>query len=148
MVRPNIDEYFLKMAQLIAERSTCLRRKIGSVLVHNKQILSTGYNGAPKDHPHCLDIGCIREELEIKSGTELENCRAVHAEMNAIIQCALHGVSSRDATLYVTHSPCTICAKMLINAGINRVVVKRKYPDDDGVQMLKDSGVTVHFLEK
>ncbi|MHA1713695.1 MAG: deoxycytidylate deaminase [Candidatus Ranarchaeia archaeon] len=143
MVRPDIDEYFLKMAQLIAERSTCLRRRIGSVLVKDKQILSTGYNGAPKDHPHCLDIGCIREELEIKSGTELENCRAVHAEMNAIIQCALHGVSTEGATLYVNAYPCKICARMIINAGIKRVVTVGKYSDRDGLELLRKSGIHV-----
>ena len=143
MVRPSIDEYFLKMAKLIAERSTCLRRKIGSVLVRDKQILSTGYNGAPKDHPHCLDIGCIREELEIKSGTELENCRAVHAEMNAIIQCALHGVSTENATLYVNAYPCKICARMIINGGIKRVVTIGEYSDKDGLELLKKSGIEV-----
>lgn len=144
MVRPSTDEYFLKMAQLIAERSTCLRRKIGSVLVRDKQILSTGYNGAPKDHPHCLDIGCIREELEIKSGTELENCRAVHAEMNAIIQCALHGVSTENATLYVNAYPCKICARMIINSGIKRVVTIGEYSDKDGLELLKKSGIEVN----
>lgn len=146
--RPTIDTYFVQFAELAAARSTCVRRQVGAVLVRDKHILSTGYNGSPANMKHCTTETCLRLKTGVKPGERHELCRGVHAEQNAIIQCALHGVSSRDATLYVTHSPCTICAKMLINAGISRVVVKRKYPDEDGVQMLKDSGVKVHFLEK
>ena len=146
--RPSVDEYFVKFADLAATRSTCVRRQVGAVLVRDKHILATGYNGAPSGMEHCTTETCLRLTTGVKPGERHELCRGVHAEQNAIIQCALHGVSSRDATLYVTHSPCTICAKMLINAGITRVVVKRRYPDEDGVQMLKESAVQVDFLEK
>jgi dCMP deaminase len=145
--RPSIDEYFIKFADLAATRSTCVRRQVGAVLVRDKHILATGYNGAPTSMDHCTTETCLRLKTKVKPGERHELCRGVHAEQNAIIQCALHGVSSRDATLYVTHSPCTICAKMLINAGITRVVVKRRYPDDDGVRMMKESGVQVEFLK-
>lgn len=147
-LRPTIDEYFSQFADLAATRSTCIRRQVGAVLVRDKHILSTGYNGAPAHMKHCTTETCLRLKADVKPGERHELCRGVHAEQNAIIQCALHGVSSRDATLYVTHSPCTICAKMLINAGIKRVVVKRRYPDAEGIQMLKDSGVKIEFLEK
>lgn len=147
-LRPSIDEYFIQFADLASTRSTCVRRQVGAVLVRDKHILSTGYNGAPMHTKHCTTETCLRLKTGVKPGERHELCRGVHAEQNAIIQCALHGVSSRDATLYVTHSPCTICAKMLINAGIQRVVIKRKYPDKEGIQMLLDSGVTIEFLEK
>ena len=146
--RPSIDEYFIQFADLAATRSTCVRRQVGAVLVRDKHILSTGYNGAPANMSHCTTETCLRLTTGVKPGERHELCRGVHAEQNAIIQCALHGVSSRNATLYVTHTPCTICAKMLINAGITRVVVKRKYPDEDGIQMLKESGVEISFLAK
>ncbi len=147
-LRPTIDEYFIQFAELAATRSTCVRRQVGAVLVRNKHILATGYNGTPMNTKHCTTETCLRLKAGVKPGERHELCRGVHAEQNAIIQCALHGVSSRDATLYVTHSPCTICAKMLINAGIKQVFVKRKYPDEDGIQMLKDSGIKIDFLEK
>ena len=146
--RPTVDEYFTQFANLAATRSTCVRRQVGAVLVRDKHILATGYNGAPMNMIHCTTETCLRLKTGVKPGERHELCRGVHAEQNAIIQCALHGASSRGATLYVTHSPCTICAKMLINAGIVRVVVKRKYPDEDGIQMLKDSGVKIDILEK
>ncbi len=146
--RPTVDEYFISFAKLASTRSTCVRRQVGAVFVRDKHILATGYNGSPANMPHCTTETCLRLKTGIKPGERHELCRGVHAEQNAIIQCALHGVSSRGATLYVTHSPCTICAKMLINAGVIRVVVTRKYPDEDGIQMLKDSGVKVNFLEK
>lgn len=146
--RPSIDEYFTKFADLAAARSTCIRRQVGAVLVRDKHILSTGYNGAPAGIEHCTPDSCLRLKSGVKPGERHELCRGVHAEQNAIIQCALHGVSSRGATLYVTDSPCTICAKMLINAGIKRVVVKRPYPDEDGVNMLTESGIQVDFQEK
>jgi dCMP deaminase len=147
-LRPTIDEYFIQFADLASTRSTCVRRQVGAVLVRDKHILSTGYNGAPAFMQHCTTETCLRLKTGVKPGERHELCRGVHAEQNAIIQCALHGVSSRGATLYVTHSPCTICAKMLINAGIIRVVVKRKYPDEEGVQMLRDSGIRIDFLQK
>jgi len=145
--RPTIDEYFIKFAELAATRSTCIRRQVGAVLVKDKHILSTGYNGAPSGIEHCTPETCLRLRANVKPGERHELCRGVHAEQNAIIQCALHGMSSRSAILYVTDSPCTICSKMLINAGIIRIVVKRKYPDDSGIKMLKDSGIQVDFLE-
>jgi dCMP deaminase len=145
--RPSIDEYFAGFADLASSRSTCVRRQVGAVLVRDKHILSTGYNGAPARIEHCTPETCLRLKTRVKPGERHELCRGVHAEQNAIIQCALHGVSSRGATLYVTHSPCSICAKMLINAGIERVVVKHRYPDDDGLQMLEAGGIRVDFLE-
>ncbi len=145
--RPSTDEYFIRFAELAATRSTCIRRQVGAVLVRDKHILSTGYNGAPSNFEHCTPETCLRLRANVKSGERHELCRGVHAEQNAIIQCALHGVSSRSAILYVTDSPCTICSKMLINAGIIRVVIKRKYPDDNGIKILKESGIQVDFLE-
>lgn len=145
--RPTIDEYFIQFADLAATRSTCIRRQVGAVLVRDKHILSTGYNGAPAGISHCTPDTCLRLQFNVPPGERHELCRGVHAEQNAIIQCALHGVSSRGATLYVTHSPCTICAKMLVNAGVVRVAVKGHYPDDEGVQMLKESGVQIDYIE-
>ena len=145
--RPTTDEYFTKFADLAATRSTCIRRQVGAVLVRDKHILSTGYNGAPSGVKHCTSANCLRLQANVKPGERHELCRGVHAEQNAIIQCALHGVSSRGSTLYVTHSPCTICAKMLVNAGIERVVVKRHYPDESGIEMLRQAGVQVNFLQ-
>lgn len=133
----------MELAQLVATRSTCIRkgRKVGAVLVRDKHILSTGFNGAPAGMVHCAEIGCIRDRLKIPSGTRQEICRAVHAEQNAIIQCALHGVSSKDSTLYVTHQPCTICTKILINAGVKRIVYQEPYPDDFAQKLIAEAGV-------
>ncbi|MFH0732797.1 MAG: cytidine/deoxycytidylate deaminase family protein [Candidatus Omnitrophota bacterium] len=141
--RPGWDEYFLKVAQLVCERSTCLRRKVGAVLVKDKHILSTGYNGAPKGIPHCEFAGCLREELNIPSGQRHELCRGLHAEQNAIIQAAVYGVSLDDATLYCTNQPCFICAKMIINAGIKRIVVRGSYPDKMAMKFFKKARVKV-----
>lgn len=141
--RPSWDEYFMEIAYLVAKRSTCLRRQIGAVLVRNKHILSTGYNGAPSGVPHCLDVGCTREKLGIPSGQQQENCRGIHAEQNAIIQAALHGVSTEGATLYCTNQPCNLCAKMLINAGIKRIVYEGEYPDDLARELLSEAGLPV-----
>jgi len=141
--RPSIDEYFLEIATVVAKRSTCLRNEVGAVIVRDKRIISTGYNGAPSNIEHCLDIGCIREEQNIESGTRHEMCRAVHAEQNAIIQAALHGVGTAGATLYCTHQPCILCAKMIINANIKRVVYITPYPDTDAIGFFKDAGVEV-----
>jgi dCMP deaminase len=120
----------MEIARVVSKRSTCLRNKVGAVLVRDNRILSTGYNGAPTGMEHCLDIGCIRNERNIPSGERHELCRAVHAEQNAIIQAALHGVSTQGSTLYSTHQPCVLCAKMLINAGVKRVVFGQNYPDE------------------
>lgn len=129
MSRPSWDAYFLKMSMLVAERSTCLRRHVGAVLVRDRRVLATGYNGAPRGLKDCTELGCLRDELKIESGTRHELCRAIHAEQNAIIQAGLHGVAIGDSTLYCTHSPCYICAKMIINAGIRRVVSFTEYSD-------------------
>ena len=141
--RPSIDEYFIEIASIVAKRSTCLRHHVGAVLVRDNRILTTGYNGAPAGLAHCLDIGCIRIEEGIPSGTRHEKCRAVHAEQNAIIQAALHGVETSGSTIYCTHQPCILCTKMIINAGIRRVVYTNAYPDPDSMAFFKEAGVDV-----
>ncbi|MCK4928207.1 MAG: cytidine/deoxycytidylate deaminase family protein [Methanosarcinales archaeon] len=141
--RPTLDEYFMEIAQVVAKRSTCLRNQVGAVIVLDKRILSTGYNGAPRNLQHCLDIGCIREQQNIASGTRHELCRAVHAEQNAIIQSALHGVSIENATLYCTHQPCILCAKMIINSNIKRVVFTNHYPDENAMNFFNSADVEV-----
>ncbi|NHJ48847.1 MAG: cytidine deaminase [Asgard group archaeon] len=146
--RPTVDEYFTAMAELVSTRSTCIRRLFGSVIVQNNHVISTGYNGAPKDMPHCLDIGCLRDDLKIPSGTKHEVCRGVHAEQNAIIQCAIHGESTKGATLYVTGYPCKICAKMIINSMIDRVVISGAYADTEGIELLEEAGIKVYIMEK
>ncbi len=142
MDRISWDEYFMSMAELASKRSTCLRRRVGAVIVKDNQLLSTGYNGAPKGLDNCCDLKeCLRETLGIPSGERHELCRAVHAENNAIIQCAVNGVSCKGGTLYVTASPCTMCTKQIINAGIARVVAKEYYPDEMGRKMMEESGI-------
>jgi len=145
MARPELDDYFMEIARVVASRSTCLRRRAGAVLVKDKRILSTGYNGVPKGLPHCEDTGCPREKYP--SGTHHELCRAVHSEQNAIVQAAIHGVSIEGATLYCTHQPCTLCAKMLINAGITRVVYREDYPDEGSHNFFKLAGIVIQKLE-
>lgn len=146
MPRPTWDEYFIKIAFDVAERSTCLRRKVGAILVRDKQILSTGYNGAPSGLPHCEDVGCLRDRHNVPSGQRHELCRGLHAEMNAFLQAAVHGVSTLGATLYCTNHPCSLCAKMVINAGIERVVEAGDYPDDLARELLAQAGIEVdHF---
>jgi len=139
--RPSWDEYFLEFARLARSRSTCLRRGVGAVIVVDKNIVATGYNGAPKGIAHCAEAGCIREQQGIKSGERHELCRGLHAEQNAIIQAAFHGTRIRGGTLYCTTCPCSICAKMLINAGIARVVYCEEYRDPLAQQMLNEAGV-------
>ncbi len=142
--RPGFDEYFMDFARVAEKRSSCLRRKVGAVLVRDKHVLSTGYNGAPSGLDNCLEIGsCLRNELKVPSGERHELCRAVHAEQNAVIQCALHGVSTKGSTLYTTASPCIICAKILINAGVKRVVYCDEYPNKEAFQMMKDAGLQI-----
>ncbi len=141
--RPEFDEYFMNIVDDVAKRSTCLRRQLGAVIVKDKRIIATGYNGAPRNLPHCLDAGCLRDELKIPSGTRHEICRAVHAEQNAVLQCAAYGVPCEGATVYTSSSPCMICAKILINAGIKRVVYRGDYPDREAVHTLKAAGVRV-----
>jgi len=145
--RPSWDEYFLEMAKLVSRRSTCLRRQVGSVIVKDKRILATGYNGAPSGLEHCLDIGCMREKLGIPSGQRHELCRALHAEQNAIIQAAVYGAPLKGSVLYLTNQPCIICAKMIINAGIKEVVIGGDYPDKMAKDFLKQAGVKVRKIE-
>ena len=139
--RPDIDEYFLKLATVAAERSTCRRHHVGAVAVRDKHILATGYNGAAAGLKDCLELGCLREELKIKSGTRHEVCRGIHAEQNVIIQASLHGVSLEGGTIYCTHSPCILCAKMLVNAKIKRFVTFGSYSDDSFKELFKEAGV-------
>jgi dCMP deaminase len=147
MARPSWDEYFMEITRLVVSRSTCLRRQVGAVIVKDKKILATGYNGAPSGLPHCLEVGCLREEMGIPSGERHELCRGLHAEQNAIIQAAYYGVSINDATLYCTNLPCIICTKMLINAGIARVVYEQGYADPLAAQMWEGSKVIVEQFQ-
>ncbi len=144
--RPALDEYFMEIAKVVARRSTCLRQKVGAVIVKDKRILATGYNGAPSGLPHCDEVGCLREKLKIPSGERQELCRGVHAEQNAIIQAAKFGISVDGATLYSTHCPCIVCAKIIINAGIKRVVYGRRYADRDGLELLKEAGIEIVYF--
>ena len=148
VARPDIDEYFLKIASVVAERSTCRRHHVGAVAVKDKHILATGYNGAAAGLKDCLELGCLRDEKKIPSGTRHEICRGIHAEQNAIIQASLHGVSLGGATLYVTHTPCILCAKMLVNAGIERFVTFGKYADDSFSELFKEAGVKFEVRER
>ena len=145
--RPSWDEYFMDITRRVATRSTCLRRAVGAILVHDKRIIASGYNGGPSGLAHCLDIGCLREKLGIPSGQQHELCRGIHAEQNAIIQAAKLGVSIEGATLYCTHQPCVICAKMIVNAGIARIVYAEGYPDDLARELLEESGIIVRRFE-
>ncbi|WP_456431671.1 deoxycytidylate deaminase [Thermosulfuriphilus sp.] len=146
--RPSWEAYFMSIARLVAERSTCLRRRVGALLVKDKRILATGYNGAPSGLRHCLEIGCLREQLSIPSGQRHELCRGLHAEQNLIIQAAYHGISIAGATLFCTHFPCVICTKMLINAGVEEVFYLDGYPDDLSQDMLEEAGVRVMRLRE
>ena len=141
--RPDWDNYFLDIVEVVSRRSTCLRRSVGAGLVRDRRILATGYNGAPSKLKHCLDIGCLRDQLKVPSGERHELCRGLHAEQNVIIQAALHGVITKGSTLYCTNQPCVICAKMIINAGIVRVVIRDGYSDPLAAQMLEEAGISV-----
>lgn len=145
--RPSWDEYFMDITKRVATRSTCLRRAVGAILVHDKRIIASGYNGGPTGLAHCLDIGCLREKLGIPSGQQHELCRGIHAEQNAIIQAARYGVSIEGATLYCTTQPCTQCTKMLINAGITEIVYAEGYPDNLACELLEESGIIVRRFE-
>jgi dCMP deaminase len=146
--RPDIDEYFLKIASVVSERATCLRHHMGAVAVKDKHILTTGYNGAPAGLHDCLELGCLRNELGIPSGKSAEICRAVHAEQNVIIQAALHGISIKGASIYCTHSPCVLCAKMLVNAQIERFVSFGRYSDDEFLTLFKEAGIQYDLKER
>jgi dCMP deaminase len=148
MKRPDIDEYFLKIASVVAERSTCQRHHVGAVAARDKHILVTGYNGAPSGSKDCLELGCLRNELKIPSGERHEICRGIHAEQNVIIQAALHGVSLEGSTIYATHTPCILCAKMLVNARIKRFVSFGTYNDNAFVDLFREAGIAVDIKER
>jgi dCMP deaminase len=145
--RPSWDSYFMQLAFVVAARSTCLRRQVGAVMVKEKQILSTGYNGSPSGLLHCDEVGCLRQSLSVPSGERHEICRAVHAEQNALVQAAKHGVAIAGADLYTTLQPCVQCTKMIINAGIRRVVYTQSYPDQLAVDMAKEAGLELVQLD-
>ncbi|MGE4553322.1 MAG: cytidine/deoxycytidylate deaminase family protein [Desulfovibrionaceae bacterium] len=141
MPRMPWPDYFMRIAFLVSERSTCLRRKVGAIAVRDKRILATGYNGAPTGLAHCEEVGCLREQLRVPSGERHELCRALHAEQNVITQCAVHGVSLKDAEIYCTTQPCIICTKLLINCQIKAIFYAESYPDELSQQMLAEAGV-------
>lgn len=143
MERPSNDEYFMEMAQLVSSRSTCMRRRVGAVIVKEKRVLSTGYNGSPKGTKHCEELGCIRVKMNVPSGTRHELCRGVHAEQNAVTQAAYFGVSVDGATIYTTTYPCSMCAKILINAGIKEIVYSEGYADDLSKDLLQEAGIKI-----
>ncbi len=140
-MRPSWDEYFMRITREVALRSTCLRRQVGAILVKDKHILATGYNGSPAGLPHCEEVGCLRQKKRVPSGERAELCRGIHAEQNAIIQAAIHGVPIGGSTCYSTTQPCVLCAKMLINAGVKRIVYEGSYPDELALSMLTEAGV-------
>lgn len=145
--RPSWDEYFLEAAHLVAKRSTCLRRYVGAVAVRDKRILATGYNGSPSGLAHCIDIGCIRQKLNIPSGQRQELCRALHAEQNVIIQALLHKIDLNGALIYVTNQPCVTCSKMLVSVGIKEIIISEGYPDELARKMLKEAGIRIRNLK-
>lgn len=144
--RPDWDHYFMEIASVVATRSTCMRRRVGALLVLNKRILSTGYNGAPSGLSHCLEVGCLREQLKVPSGERHELCRGLHAEQNAIIQAAVHGVAIKGAILYCTHYPCAVCAKMMVNAGVSSLILAENYPDSLAKDFFAEAGIEVRFI--
>ncbi|MFC2013565.1 cytidine/deoxycytidylate deaminase family protein [Chloroflexota bacterium] len=148
MTRPTADEYFLKIASVVAERATCRRHHVGAVAVRDKHILATGYNGAPSGLKDCLELGCLRDGLDIPSGTRHEICRGIHAEQNVIIQASLHGVSLEGSTVYATHTPCALCAKMLANARIKRFVSFCRYDDNSFTDLFKKAGIEVDIKNR
>jgi dCMP deaminase len=147
MTRPSWDEYFMDITRVVASRSTCLRRQVGAVVVKGKRLLTSGYNGAHQGLPHCAEVGCLREARGIPSGERHELCRGTHAEQNAIVQAALYGVAIDGATLYCTHQPCSGCTKMIINAGIERIIYEQAYPDELAMELLSGAGVECRCLE-
>ena len=148
LTRPDSDEYFLKIASVVAERATCRRHHVGAVAVRDKHILATGYNGAPAGFKDCLELGCLRDELHIPSGTRQEICRGIHAEQNVIIQASLHGVSLEGSTIYATHTPCVLCAKMLVNARIKRYVSFGRYDDNAFIDLFQEAGIELDINER
>ncbi len=145
--RPSWGTYFMNITNLVAERSTCTRRAVGAVLVKDKRILSTGYNGAPTGLKHCLEVGCLRERLGVESGKMHELCRGIHAEQNAIIQAAYHGVSVKGAAIFCTNQPCSICARMIINAGIQKIYYQSGYADSLAKELLEEAGIELMQID-
>ncbi|NGM17587.1 deoxycytidylate deaminase [Xiamenia xianingshaonis] len=146
--RPSWDEYFMKLANEVATRTTCLRRTVGAVIVKDKRILATGYNGAPSGLRHCAETGCLRQQLGIPSGQRSEICRGLHAEQNAIVQAARYGIDIAGASIYVNTQPCVICAKMIINAGITEVIYQNPYPDELAMDMLAEAGIKMRVFQE
>jgi dCMP deaminase len=142
-MRPTWDEYFMDIVELIKTRSTCLRRQVGALIVKDKRILTSGYNGAPVNCRHCAETGCLRDKLKVPSGERHELCRGLHAEQNAIAQAAYSGISVKDSTLYSSSQPCILCAKLIINSGIKKIVFKGEYPDEYAMDILKEAGIRV-----
>ncbi|MFH1480142.1 MAG: cytidine/deoxycytidylate deaminase family protein [Pseudomonadota bacterium] len=147
MSRPSWTEYFMAITKMVSKRSTCLRRQVGAILVKKKMILTTGYNGAPAGLKHCEEMGCLRENSSVPSGMRHELCRGLHAEQNAIIQAACHGISIRGATLYCTNKPCIICSKMIINSGIKEIIYEEGYDDPMSDQMFDEAGLKVRRFQ-
>ena len=145
--RPSWDKYFTDIAELVSKRTTCLRREVGALIVKDRRILATGYNGTPSGITHCDITGCLRDNLNVPSGERHELCRGLHAEQNALLQASLYGISLKGATLYCTNQPCLICAKMLINAGIEEVVILDGYPDKMAKEFFKEAGIKVRKLK-
>jgi dCMP deaminase len=145
--RPSWDEYFLEVARLVSKRSTCLRRHVGAVAVHDKRILATGYNGAPSGLAHCIDMGCIREKLKVPSGQRQELCRGLHSEQNVIIQAVIHKIDLKNSIFYVTNQPCVTCTKMLIGVGIKEIVALEGYPDELARKMLKEARIEIRTVK-
>ena len=148
LTRLDSDEYFLKIASVVAERSTCRRHHVGAVAVRDKHILATGYNGAAAGARDCLELGCLRDEMNIPSGTRHEICRGIHAEQNVIIQAGLHGISLEGSAIYATHTPCILCAKMLVNAKVKKLVTFGSYNDDEFIRLFREAGIEVVARER
>lgn len=145
--RPSWDEYFMKLANEVATRTTCLRRGVGALIVKERRILATGYNGVPTGLRHCDVIGCLRQQLGVPSGQRHEICRGLHAEQNALLQAARYGINIEGASIYITTQPCVVCAKMLINAGISEIIYQNPYPDELSMELLKESGIKMRIFD-
>ena len=148
MTRPSWERYFIDITHLVAKRSTCIRRQVGAILVKDKRVLATGYNGAPSGIAHCQDVGCLREKNKVPSGERHELCRGSHAEQNAIVQAATYGIPIKDAILFCTNLPCSICIKVIINAGIKTIFYEEGYPDNLSEELIREAGITLTKIEK
>lgn len=146
--RPSWDEYFMKLAEEVATRTTCMRRAVGAVIVKDRRILATGYNGVPTGLRHCAETGCLREQLGVPSGQRHEICRGLHAEQNALLQAARYGINIEGSVIYINTQPCVVCAKMLINAGIKEIIYKNPYPDELAMELLEESGIRLRVFDQ